>query len=154
MKKATKSRAAQSKARGPLKAKARAPLKAKARAPLKAKARPAADAAKNKKKTSKKPTKKASTGRKPPSTDETIRIAVDPETKRTLEELASQRHGGNLSALVAEMATDAVRKAELERALRGYGGQRPMDDEVTQVDAELDEGWSLDDEQTAKDERA
>jgi hypothetical protein len=73
---------------------------------------------------------------------ETIGISLDPETKRKLKRLADERHGGNVSALVAEMADAAVRQAAFERAWRWYGGSAPSAAARAKIDAELEKGWA------------
>ena len=78
-----------------------------------------------------------------PGATETIGISVDPETKKTLKALAREKHRGNVSALIAEMTTDAVRKAAFERAWQWYGGPEPTPEERAQIRAELEEGWKL-----------
>ncbi|MBI3203395.1 MAG: hypothetical protein IT377_20210 [Polyangiaceae bacterium] len=74
---------------------------------------------------------------------ETIGVSVDPETKRRLKALAQDRHGGNVSALIAEMTDAAVRAAAFERAWRWYGGPELTDAARARVDAELEDGWRL-----------
>jgi hypothetical protein len=73
---------------------------------------------------------------------ETIGISLDPETKRKLKRLAEEKHGGNVSALVAEMADAAVRQAAFERAWRWYGGAEPSEAARAKIDADLEEGWA------------
>ena len=73
---------------------------------------------------------------------ETIGVSLDPDTKRKLKRLADERHGGNVSALVAEMADAAVRQAAFERAWQWYGGPEPSDAARAKIDADLDEGWA------------
>jgi hypothetical protein len=50
---------------------------------------------------------------------ETFSVSVDPETKRALRQLADREYGGNLSAVVTDLAEDARRRmaagAYLER---------------------------------------
>jgi hypothetical protein len=65
--------------------------------------------------------------RRRPGATETLGVSVDPGTKRALKALAGERHGGNVSALISEMTTDAVRQAAFERAWRWYGGPEPTD---------------------------
>ena len=74
---------------------------------------------------------------------ETIGVSLDAQTKRTLKTLAAERHGGNVSALIAEMTQGAVRQAAFERAWQWYGGPEPTDAERAAIDAELAEGWEL-----------
>ncbi|HVW30454.1 MAG TPA: hypothetical protein VHC69_34090 [Polyangiaceae bacterium] len=73
---------------------------------------------------------------------ETIGVSLDPETKRALKVLADERHGGNVSALISEMTTEAVRQAAFERAFRWYGGPEPTDAERARLDHELEAGWA------------
>jgi hypothetical protein len=81
--------------------------------------------------------------RRRPGATETIGVSVDPETKRALRALAEERHGGNVSALISEMTTDAIRQAAFERAWRWYAGPEPTDADRAKLDRELDEGWAL-----------
>ncbi len=74
---------------------------------------------------------------------ETIGVSVEPETKRALKMLAAEKHGGNVSALIAEMTADAMQRAAFERAWRWYGGPELTDEARARLDAELDEGWKL-----------
>lgn len=74
---------------------------------------------------------------------QTVGISLDPATKRTLKRLAAERHGGNVSALIAEMTEAAARQAAFERAWRWYGGPEPTAAERAAIDAELEEGWAL-----------
>jgi hypothetical protein len=74
---------------------------------------------------------------------ETVGVSLDADTKLALKALAVERHGGNVSALIAEMTQAAVRQAAFERAWRWYGGALPSDAERARVDAELEEGWAL-----------
>lgn len=90
--------------------------------------------------------------RRPGATD-TIGVSVDPETKRALKALAEERHGGNVSALISEMTTDAIRQAAFDRAFRWYGGPEPTDAERAKLDREFDEGWALARKHAAKKKR-
>ncbi len=72
----------------------------------------------------------------------TIGVSLDPETKQKLKRLADERHGGNVSALVAEMADAAVRQSAFDRAWRWYGGAEPSDAARAKIDAELQTGWA------------
>jgi hypothetical protein len=80
--------------------------------------------------------------RRRPGASETIGVSVDPRTKRTLKALAEARHGGNVSALISEMATEAVRRAAFERAWSWYGGSEPTEADRRRIDQELDAGWT------------
>lgn len=71
----------------------------------------------------------------------TIGVSLDPETKRQLKELAVERHHGNVSALITELAREAVRNSAFERAWKWYGGPEPSDARRAEIDAELEEGW-------------
>jgi hypothetical protein len=73
---------------------------------------------------------------------ETIGVSLDPETKRKLKRLAAERHGGNVSALVAEMTDASVRQAAFERAWAWYGGREPSKAVRAKIDADLEEGWA------------
>jgi len=73
----------------------------------------------------------------------TIGISLDAETKEKLKALATEKHHGNVSALISEMTEDAVRKAAFERIWQWYGGREPSAKERAKIDAELDEGWTL-----------
>lgn len=48
---------------------------------------------------------------------ETFSVSVDPETKRALRQLADRDYGGNLSALVTDLAEDARRRLAAARYL-------------------------------------
>ena len=74
---------------------------------------------------------------------ETVGVSLDPGTKRTLKKLAAQKHQGNVSALIAEMAEDAVRQAAFEKAWAWYGGPELTSEARDNIDAEFEEGWRL-----------
>jgi hypothetical protein len=78
-----------------------------------------------------------------PGATETVGVSLDPATKRKLKALAAAKHNGNVSALIAEMTEEAVRRAAFERAWRWYGGPEPSDATRAKIDAALDEGWKL-----------
>jgi hypothetical protein len=63
---------------------------------------------------------------------ETFSISVDPETKRALRALADSDFGGNLSALVTDLAEDARRRMAAGAYLR-----RHRIPELTTADADL-----------------
>jgi len=52
---------------------------------------------------------------------ETFSVSVDPETKRALRALADSAFGGNLSALVTDLAEDARRRMAARAYLRKHG---------------------------------
>jgi len=59
---------------------------------------------------------------------ETFSVSVDPATKRALRKLADKQYGGNLSALVTDLAEEARRRlsagAYLERqSIPGLAGE-------------------------------
>jgi hypothetical protein len=74
---------------------------------------------------------------------ETFSVSVDAETKRRLKALAKARHGGNVSALITELAREGERQAAFDRAWRWYGGPEPTPDETAAIRAEWQEGWAL-----------
>jgi hypothetical protein len=48
---------------------------------------------------------------------ETFSVSVDPQTKQVLRRLADRDYGGNLSALVTDLASDARRRLAAARYL-------------------------------------
>lgn len=52
---------------------------------------------------------------------ETFSVSVDPETKRALRALADSAFGGNLSALVTDLAEEARRRMAAGKYLRRHG---------------------------------
>ena len=74
---------------------------------------------------------------------ETFSVSVDRETKRRLKTLARERHLGNVSALITELALEGERQAAFERAWRWYGGAEPTREEARAIRAEWEEGWKL-----------
>jgi hypothetical protein len=52
---------------------------------------------------------------------ETFSVSVDPETKRALRALADSAFGGNLSALVTDLAEEARRRMAAGTYLRRHG---------------------------------
>jgi hypothetical protein len=81
--------------------------------------------------------------RRRPGATETIGVSLDIETKRALKSLADEKHHGNVSALITEMTSDAVRQAAFERAWQWYGGPDPSAATRAKLDAEFEEGWKL-----------
>ena len=51
--------------------------------------------------------------------------------------------GGNVSALITELALEGERLAAFEAAWRWYGGPEPTADESAALRAEWEEGWKL-----------
>lgn len=52
---------------------------------------------------------------------ETFSVSVDPETKRALRALADSAFGGNLSALVTDLAEEARRRMAAGKYLQRHG---------------------------------
>jgi hypothetical protein len=73
----------------------------------------------------------------------TFSVSVDPATKRRLKALASEKHGGNVSALITDLALEGERQAAFERAWRWYGGPDPKPEESAAIRAEWEAGWKL-----------
>lgn len=69
---------------------------------------------------------------------ETFSVSVDPETKRALRALADSAFGGNLSALVTDMAADARRRLAAGAYLRRHGLEDPTPIEADALQAEID----------------
>ena len=74
---------------------------------------------------------------------ETFSVSVDRTTKQKLKTLAKERHAGNVSALITELAAQGERPAAFERAWAWYGGKEPTAAESAAVLAEWEEGWRL-----------
>jgi len=68
---------------------------------------------------------------------------VDPATKRRLKSLARGRHGGNVSALITELALEGEKLEAFERAWQWYGGPEPTQRESTAIRAAWEEGWKV-----------
>jgi hypothetical protein len=71
------------------------------------------------------------------------RITLDPHTTRRLTDLAAKTHGGDVSALITDLADAAARRAAFETAWRWYGGPEPTPDARAAIDSEMEEGWAL-----------
>lgn len=69
---------------------------------------------------------------------ETFSVSVDPETKRALRALADSAFGGNLSALVTDLAADARRRMAAGAYLRRHGLTDPTAAEADALQAEID----------------
>jgi len=74
---------------------------------------------------------------------ETFSVSVDRRTKWRLKTLADQKHRGNVSALITELALEGERQAAFERAWQWYGGDEPTSQESAAIRAEWEEGWAL-----------
>jgi hypothetical protein len=68
---------------------------------------------------------------------ETFSVSVDPETKRALRALANQDFGGNLSALVTDLAEEARRRMAADAYLRRHRLTVPTKAEADAVEAEI-----------------
>jgi hypothetical protein len=69
---------------------------------------------------------------------ETFSVSVDPETKRALRALADSAFGGNLSALVTDLAEEARRRLAAGAYLRRHRLQDLSGDEADTVQAQID----------------
>jgi len=69
---------------------------------------------------------------------ETFSVSVDPETKRALRALADSAFGGNLSALVTDLAEEARRRLAAGAYLRRHRLADPTRDEADAVQAQID----------------
>lgn len=67
----------------------------------------------------------------------TFSVSVDPETKRALRALANQDFGGNLSALVTDLADEARRRMAADAYLRRHGISVPTKAEADVVEAQI-----------------
>lgn len=74
---------------------------------------------------------------------ETFTVSVDRKTKQRLKALAKDRHQGNVSALITELALEGERQAAFERAWQWYGGPEPTAAESAALRAEWNEAWKL-----------
>lgn len=68
---------------------------------------------------------------------ETFSVSVDPETKRALRQLADHDYGGNLSALVTDLAEEARRRMAAARYLERHGIPDLSLSDATALDAEI-----------------
>jgi hypothetical protein len=78
-----------------------------------------------------------------PGATETFSVSVDAETKRALRALADQDFGGNLSALVTDLAEDARRRLAAGVFLRKQGIPKLTRAEADQLQAEIDREVAL-----------
>jgi hypothetical protein len=68
---------------------------------------------------------------------ETFGISVTPTTKKLLKAAARERHGGNVSALIEELAERLKRQQAFERLWKWYSGPELTDRERRSLDAEI-----------------
>ena len=71
----------------------------------------------------------------------TFSVSVDAETKEALHELADREFGGNMSALVTDLAAEARRRKAAGDYLKRHGipklARPDLDDLQAQIDAEI-----------------
>lgn len=73
----------------------------------------------------------------------TFSVSTDLTTKAALKELAEERHGGNVSELITELAREAVRNAAADR-LWAWGGAAEMTTkERAAFWSEVEAGWKV-----------
>lgn len=68
---------------------------------------------------------------------ETFSVSVDPATKRALRALADQDFGGNLSALVTDLAEEARRRLAAGGYLKRHGLSVPTKAEADELEKEI-----------------
>ena len=68
---------------------------------------------------------------------QTFGISVTPATKKALKAAARRRHGGNVSALIEELAEGLKRQEAFERLWKWYGGPELTDKDRRSLDAEI-----------------
>src|SRR5262249_10364374 len=68
---------------------------------------------------------------------QTFSVSVDPETKKALRALADREFGGNLSALIADLAEDARRRMQAAGYLRRHGETKLTKTEVEELEAQI-----------------
>jgi hypothetical protein len=68
---------------------------------------------------------------------ETFSVSVDPETKRALRALANRDFGGNLSALVTDLAEEARRRMAAGAYLQRHGISVPTQAEADTLEKDI-----------------
>jgi len=68
---------------------------------------------------------------------QTFSVSVNPETKRALRALAEQDFGGNLSALVTDLAEEARRRMAADAYLRRHNISVPTKAEADALQKEI-----------------
>lgn len=68
---------------------------------------------------------------------ETFSVSVDPSTKQALRALADRDFGGNLSALVTDLAEEARRRMAADAYLRRRGILAPSPSEADALEREI-----------------
>jgi hypothetical protein len=74
---------------------------------------------------------------------ETFSVSVDPETKRALRALANSAFGGNLSALVTDLAEEARRRMAAGAYLRKHAVPELSARDATLLQAQIDREVSV-----------
>ncbi len=69
---------------------------------------------------------------------ETFSVSVDPETKRALRALAKREFGGNMSALVTNLAEEARRRMAAGEYLARHGIAKLTNEEADRLESELE----------------
>lgn len=69
---------------------------------------------------------------------ETFSVSVDPETKRALRALADSAFGGNLSALVTDLAEEARRRMAAGSYLQRHGVPEVTGTEAGAIQTQID----------------
>jgi hypothetical protein len=69
---------------------------------------------------------------------ETFSVSVDPETKRALRALADSAYGGNLSALVTDLAEEARRRMAAGNYLQRHGVPEVTGTEADAIQTQID----------------
>jgi hypothetical protein len=69
---------------------------------------------------------------------ETFSVSVDPETKQALRALADSAYGGNLSALVTDLAEDARRRMAAGNYLQRHGLPEVTSTEAAAIQTQID----------------
>jgi len=69
---------------------------------------------------------------------ETFSVSVDPETKRALRALADSAFGGNLSALVTDLAEEARRRTAAGKYLQRHGLPEVTASEAESIQLQID----------------
>ncbi len=69
---------------------------------------------------------------------ETFSVSVDAETKRALRRLAAEEFGGNLSALVTDLADEARRRLAAAAYLRAHGIPKLTPAEADVLEAQIE----------------
>ncbi len=70
---------------------------------------------------------------------ETFSVSVDAETKKALRTLADNAYGGNLSALVTDLAEDARRRMAAGAYLKRRRLPEPTASDAGRIEAELEQ---------------